>query len=265
MDLTLNYNGYSITETFPMDSLKLQDLADRLKTFQENPMVQFRFSEYDVGTPYVLCDKTYTADLYQINLFAERLKYLDYMQESQFVALMRANPEAEFEDVLLMTFALDDVQVFSCKNSRELMKTAFENDFLPEFRGCSGEILELLDPEKVAEKVYSQRGGTCYKGYYCEPAEYVRPDINIKIDRLKPEIFRILVAPTKEKNVPDYRFARWISLPCADKNLKSADMQSCEYQSLLPMLSACQFQIEKIHELNQLAQMISELNRHDLV
>lgn len=257
-----------LTKDFPMNILEIRDTLDRLKIPDDKPIVKFLISEYDnMKLPSTLCRREFSADIYRLNLFAERLENLDFLEMTAFKSLLAARPESSFEDILLMTYGLDSVMVYPCQDCRELGETVIENELLPELESCSDEILELLDREKIGSLFQERDGGKFIDSCYCVTSGYEPPDINIKIDRSESYFFRLLITPIKQNVVPDYGSAQWLSLPFDEKNqdIDLEKMTCVKSESALPELSQNQLTIENIHKLNDLAKSLSELSHSDFV
>ena len=262
MRVYLKNNGCAISEKFPMTVFEMEDVLDKLK--QKESVVRFEISEHDnMEFPFALCRRDFSADIYRLNLFAERIENLNSSEMTAFKSLLKAKPDSDFEDILKMTYGLDSVMVYPCSGCRELGETVIENEMMPEFEGCSDEILQLLDPEKVGQLMQKRDCGVFIDGYYCVTSGYEPPDINIEIGRLKSCFFRLLVVPEDEK----IEQAKWISLPCEKEDLSEVYNGIClDFQSSLPMITEEYFSDMKlIDELNYLAQKLSELSKTDFV
>ena len=69
-----NGEAISFTKKFPMNIFEIRDTLDKLKIPDDKPIVRFEISEYDnMELPYTLCRREFSADIYRLNLFAERL------------------------------------------------------------------------------------------------------------------------------------------------------------------------------------------------
>ena len=177
-----------------------------------------------------------------------------------FKSLLTVKPESDFEDILLMTYGLDSVMVYPCSGCRELGETVIENEMMPELEGCSDEILQLLDPEKVGQLMQKQDGGVFINEHYCVTSGYEPPDINIEIGRPESCFFRLLIVPEEEK----IEQAQWISLPCETEITSDFCNGICfDFQSSLPNLKFDN--AHKIGTLNDLAKTLSELSKTDFV
>ena len=262
MRVYLKNNGYAISEKFPMTVFEMEDTLDKLK--QKESVVRFEISEYDnMEFPFALCRRDFSADIYHLNLFAERIENLNSSEMTTFKSLLTVNPESDFEDVLKMTYGLDSVMIYPCSGCRELGETVIENEMMPELESCSDEILHLLDPEKVGSLMQKRDCGVFIDGHYCVTSGYEPPDINIEIGRPKSCFFRLLVVPEDEK----IEQAKWVSLPCEKEDLSEVYNGIClNFQSSLPMITEEYFSDMKlIDELNYLAQKLSELSKTDFV
>lgn len=234
----------------------------------QGSMITFRIYEFrNMNLPSKLCEKDFTADIYRLNLFAERLEKLEFSEMVAFKSLLTAKPESSFEDMLMMTYGLDTVPIFPCENFYELGEMVIANDMLAELEGCSDEIIEFLDRETVGRRIASYEDGMFMDGYYCVPSGYEPPDMTIGIGKSERCFFRLLIAPLKQNDVPDYNFAQWLLLPFdeEDQNIDFEKMACVKRESSLPNLSQNQMHTEKNHELNELAKSISELPHDDFV
>ncbi len=259
MRVYLKNNGYAVSEKFPMTVCEMQDVLDKLK--QTESVVRFEISEYDnMEFPFALCRRDFSADIYRLNLFAERLENLDSSEMTAFRSLLKVNPKSDFEDILKMTYGLDSVMIYPCSDCRELGKTVIENELLPELENCSDEILELLDHEKVGRLMQEREGGVFINEHYCVTSGYEPPNINIEIGRPENCFFRLLIVPEEEK----IEQAQWISLPCKTEITSDFCNGVClDFQLSLPNLTFDD--TSKIDKLNDLAEQISQLSHNDFV
>ena len=256
-----NGEAISFTKKFPMNIFEIRDTLDKLKIPDDKPIVQFEISEHDnMEFPFALCLRDFSADIYRLNLFAERLENLDFSEMKAFKSLLKTNPESSFEDILKMTYGLDSVIIYPCSDCRELGETVIENEMMPEIESCSDEILELLDHEKVGRLMQEREGGVFINEHYCVTSGYEPPDINIEIGRPENCFFRLLIVPEEEK----IEQARWISLPYETEITSDFDNGIClDFQSSLPNLKFDN--THKIGTLNELAEQISQLSHDDFV
>ena len=262
MRVYLKNNGYSVSEKFPMTVFEMEDVLDKLK--QKESVVRFEISEYDnMEFPFALCRRDFSADIYRLNLFAERIENLNSSEMTAFKGLLKAKPESDFEDILKMTYGLDSVMIYPCSGCRELGETVIENEMMPELESCSDEILHLLDPEKVGSLMQKRDCGVFIDGHYCVTSGYEPPDINIEIGKPERCFFRLLVARDYAKKEQ----AHWVTLPCEKEDLSEVYNGIClDFQSSLPMITEEYFSDMKlIDELNYLAQKLSELSKTDFV
>lgn len=256
-----NGEAISFTKKFPMNIFEIRDTLDKLKIPDDKPIVRFEISEYDnMELPYTLCRREFSADIYRLNLFAERLGNLKYDEMTAFKSLLIANPECSFEDMLKMSYGFDSVMIYPCSDCRELGEMVIENEMMPEIESCSDEILELLDREKVGRLMQEREGGVFINEHYCVTSGYEPPDINIEIGRPENCFFRLLIVPEEEK----IEQARWISLPCEKEITSDFYNGIClDFQSALPNLRFDD--AHKIGTLNELAKQISQLSHDNFV
>ena len=158
---------------------------------------------------------------------------------------------------------LDSVMVYPCQDCCELGKTVIENEMMPELEGCSDEILELLDRDKIGSIFQERDGGKFIDGCYCVTSGYEPPDINIEIGRPERCFFRLLVAPDSEKREQ----AHWVTLPFdEEKHLYLSEMKCLEFQSSLPGITKKSFnKVLEMRVLNQFSEKLSELPHNDFV
>ncbi len=251
----------SVIKEFPMNILEIQDTLDRLKISDDKPIVRFEISEHDnMEFPFALCLRDFSADIYRLNLFAERLEKLDFSEMTAFRSLLKTNPESSFEDILKMTYGLDSVIIYPCSDCRELGEMVIENEMMPEIESCSDEILELLDREKVGRLMQEREDGVFINERYCVTSGYEPPDIHIEIGRPENCFFRLLIVPEEEK----IEQAQWISLPCEKEITSDFCNGIClDFQSALPNLMLDD--AHKIGTLNELAGQILQLSHDDFV
>lgn len=256
-----NGEAISFTKKFPMNIFEIQDTLDRLKIPDDKPIVQFKISEHDnMEFPFALCLRGFSADIYRLNLFAERLENLDFSEMTALKSLLKVNPESDFEDILKMTYGLDSVIIYPCSDCRELGEAVIENEMIPELESCSDEVLALLDPEKVGQIMQEREGGVFINERYCVTSGYEPPDINIEIGRPENCFFRLLIVPEEEK----IEQARWISLPCESEITSDFCNGIClDFQSALPNLKFDD--THKIGALNELAKSLTQLSHDDFV
>ena len=261
MKVHLINSGHALSAEFPMTAFEIQDALDRLKYPAGNSEVTFRIYEFkNMNMPSELYEKDFSADIYRLNLFAERLENLEFMEMTAFKSLLVENSEISFEDMLLMTYGLDSVMVYPCGNCCELGETVIENKMIPELESCSDEILELIDREKVGKLMCEREGGQFIDGCYCLTSEYEKPDITIEIGRPESCFFRLLIVPEEEKTEQ----AQWISLPFdAEITCDLCNGICLDFQSVLPNLTLDD--AGKIDTLNDLAKLLSELSHDDFV
>jgi len=102
----------SMSKEFPMNVFEIRDTLDRLKIPDDKPIVEFSISEYyNMELPYTLCRRDFSADIYRLNLFAERLKNFDFSEMTAFKSLLVSNPECDFEDMLMMTYGYESPDI----------------------------------------------------------------------------------------------------------------------------------------------------------
>lgn len=273
MKINLKDNNQTLTEDFPMTVFEIQDTLDKLNISSGDTEITFSFAENVLSEMFC---KERKADIYQVNLFAERVKKLDYEEMAALKSLIKIKPKSSVDEILLMTYGLDTVPVWACKYYYEYGDVAIENEMMPELESCSDEILELLDRELIGKIMSEREGGIFVDGFYCVPSNYVQPDMAIEIGKPENCFFRLLLAPEPQDDELTEHLGQWISLPCSreqfDKVSKSLGIEKVEdavyyaFESALPLLTEEKFgDMRRISELNSLANKLSKLSDFDFV
>jgi len=277
MRVHLTNNGYALSAKFPMTVFEIQDALDKLKYPAGNRNVTFRIYEFrNMDISSGLWKRNFSEDIYKLNLFAEMIEKLDNMEMTAFKSLITANPDSSLDDMLLMTYGLDCVPVWSCSNFSELGEAMIENDMVEELNEIPDECIDLIDREKIGRLCQEREGGIFVDGYYCVPSSYEPPDINIEIGEPERCFFRLLIAPAPINDESTEQFAQWLSLPCDKENLNDIakdlgidrvqNMVYYNFQSAIPAITEESFgDMHSIDELNVLAQRLSELSNYDFV
>lgn len=207
MRIYIEYGDKRQGFAFPRSPIQVGDVLDRMN-IQNGTEGKFRFSSYDreklFGTEQ---NKWYTADIYKLNLFAERYEVeLEYSEQAALKSVLREHPDSSIDDMLLMTYGIGSVPTIPCYNAECLGKIAVENEMLPKLKGAPA---EFLDYDKVGKAIIERGEGVIVDDFFCKPKEYRRPDIDIEIAVPEKEFFRLLVAPSAH----DMDKAQWVSLP----------------------------------------------------
>lgn len=276
MKILINNKNDILVKDFPMSVFEVQDTLDILGVPHDRNITFVIFQTENSKLPSALFNRRYTADIYKLDLFAERIEKLNNMEMTAFKSLLTADPDSDFDDMLLMTYGLDCVPVWPCSDLAELGEAMIENDMVEELNELSDELIDLIDREKIGRLCQDREDGVFVDGYYCVPSSYEPPDINIEIGEPERCFFRLLIAPAPINDESTEQFAQWLSLPCEKENLNDIakdlgidrvhDMVYYDFQSSLPTISDENFgDMHRIDELNDLAQRLSELSDHDFV
>lgn len=276
MKILINNKNDILVKDFPMSVFDIQDTLDILGVPHDRNITFVIFQTENSKLPSALFNRRYTADIYKLDLFAERIEKLNNMEMKAFKSLLTADPDSSLDDMLLMTYGLDCVPVWPCSDLAELGEAMIENDMVEELNELSDELIDLIDREKIGRLCQDREGGVFVDGYYCVPSSYEPPDINIEIGEPERCFFRLLIAPAPINDESTEQFAQWLSLPCEKENLNDIakdlgidriqDMVYYNFQSAIPAITEESFgDMHRIDELNVLAQRLSELSDHDLV
>ena len=180
----------------PVSAINLQDILDRINVHSGRE-IEFMFSKYDmVDLPADVLDKWYKADIYKLNVFADRFQRLEDHQKAGFKSVLMRNPDSSIDDMIAMTYGIDCVLVYPAATYAEIGEIAVENDMLPEIEECSDAVIRLLDYEKVGKLLAERDKGVLFDGYYCMPDSYEEPGISLTIEVPDKRFFRVLVSPS---------------------------------------------------------------------
>ena len=259
-----------------MSVFEVQDTLDILGVPHDRNITFVIFQTENSKLPSALFNRRYTADIYKLNLFAERIEKLNNMEMTAFKSLLTADPDRDLDDMLLMTYGLDCVPVWPCSDLAELGEAMIEDDMVEELNELPDELIDLIDREKIGRLCQDREGGVFVDGYYCVPSSCEPPDINIEIGEPERCFFRLLIAPAPINDESTEQFAQWLSLPCEKEHLNDIakdlgvgrvqDMVYYDFQSSLPKICDENFgDMHRIDELNDLAQRLSELSDYDFV
>lgn len=252
-----------------MSPMRIRDVLDRMN-IQNGSEGKCRFSSYDreklFGTEQ---NRWYTADIYRLNLFAERYEVeLEYSEQAALKSVLREHPDSSIDDMLLMTYGIGSVPAIPCYNTECLGKIAVESGMLPELKGVQ---TEFLDYDKIGKAVIEQGEGVIIDEFFCKPKEYRRPDIDIEIAPPEKEFFRLLVAPSAH----DMDKAQWVSLPRDEAVLKEMlqetglPLEALWYEkieSALPMLNDdTSKENDFINSIIRLSKELADLPLHKFV
>ncbi|MBR7083621.1 MAG: hypothetical protein IKI37_00330, partial [Oscillospiraceae bacterium] len=142
MKVNLFFNRTHQPENFPVSVLKLQDILDRRQNPQDETAVVFSFED---SLPYKLKLKTFSADIYRLNVFAQYYEQLTDAKKAVFSAVVDSMEINDFEDIFLLTYGLDAVPVIKAETLEEVGQFCIDHEMLPELEHCPEEILPYLD------------------------------------------------------------------------------------------------------------------------
>ena len=254
-------NGELFPKILPMSAIELQDIIDRVDKVTEDDVLTFRIADYDNnGVPFRLCSKEFTADIYKLNVLAEKIHSLERTEYSAFCGLLEAYPPKDIDDVLQMCCGAGSIPIYPCNNCYELGEIVIENDFMPELSELSEEIIDFLDREKIGMSFMEKNGGIIELGYYCEVSDYQPPEIEFTINKKQGSFFSVLASTNGEK-----KFAQWYELPTDQNTLtKLYDMKCFGIKSSLPMINEMH-DMSYIFLLNDVANRLKECSEDDFI
>lgn len=271
MTVTLRYGDMEVHWGLPVSAIHVQDILDRMNV-QSGREIEYKFSNYDmVDLPANVLDKWHKADIYKLNVFADRFQRLEDHQKAGFKSVLMRNPDSSIDDMIAMTYGIDCVPVYPAKNYAELGEIAIENDMLPEIEQCPDEAIPLLDRELVGKKLAEVDNGVFVDGYYCLPDSYEEPDIHITIEVPDKRFFRVLVSPTATTTDQ----AQWFNLPedicrlreySAEWRSTPEQMYITEVESALPNITdAAYYEAYWVEDMIALSEQLTGMRKSDVV
>ena len=269
MRIYIEYGDKRQGFAFPMSPMRIRDVLDRMN-IQNGSEVKCRFSSYDREKLFgAEQNRWYTADIYKLNLFAERYEVeLEYSEQAALKSVLREHPDSSIDDMLLMTYGIGSVPTIPCYNTECLGKIAVENEMLPELKGTPA---EFLDYDKVGKAIIERGEGVIVDEFFCKSRDYRHPDIDIKISVPEKEFFRLLVAPS----VHDMDKAQWVSIPKDEAVLEEMSQETGlplealwyeKIESALPMFNDGTYKDDEcIHDIIRLSKELADLPQHKFV
>lgn len=256
---------------FPISTMRLGDVLDRIN-IQSGAEVRFRFPRYEFcDLPDCVLDRHYTADIYKLNLFVDRYEQLEDGEKAVFKSVLLEHSHSTIDDMLMMTYGIENVTVFPCYNAACLGEIAVKNKMMPEFKDYPNELVKFLDYDKIGKTIIERGEGVIVDEYFCKPKEYRRPDIEVEIAPPEKKFFRLLVSPS----VSDIDIAQWVSLLEDEAVLNEMSQKIglplealyyAEIESALPAFSDDSYKNDDcIHDMIRLSKKLADLPHHRLV
>ena len=254
-------NGELFPKIFPMSAIEIQDIIDRIDKVTKDDVLTFHIGEFDnKGVPYQLCGKEFTADIYKLNVLAEKMKALDRNENAAFCALVKAYPPKKIDDALNMCYSAGSIPILPCSNACELGYWVIDNDMMTELNDIPDNVVELLDPQHIGEVYLERYGGVIENEYYCDVKEYESTNIEITVDKESGSSFRLLCSRDN-----DEKHAQWYELPTDRDTLKEMyDMRCHKIESVLPSIQEV-YDMGVIYALNDIAKRLKNSDRGDII
>ena len=271
MTVRLRYGDLEATWGLPVSAIHVQDILDRMNV-QSGREIEYKFSNYDmVDLPANVLDKWHKADIYKLNVFAERFEHLEEHEKAGFKSVLMRNPDSSIDDMIAMTYGIECVPVYPASTYAEIGEIAVDNEMLPEIEKCPDEVIELLDYEKVGKLLAERDGGIFVDGYYCMPDSYEEPDISLTIDVPDKRFFRVLVSPSATTTDQ----AQWFNLPEDIRRLReySAEwsaipeqMYITEVEAVLPNITdAAYYEAFWVEDMIALSEQMTCMSKAQIV
>ena len=106
---------------FPMDVLALRDLLDRLRCEDGRTEIDISFMETSGHLPEAMMGKAYHANLYLVNVFAQRFEGMDEMHRAMLSAAVQTHEPTDLNDLVRMTYGLDEIPVIPAADFAEAL------------------------------------------------------------------------------------------------------------------------------------------------
>lgn len=160
----------------PARPYEIINALERLR-LKEGESLYFEVEDYDGHgylSPYLDEDCT----IQDLNTLAERLSRLESQEQTVFRGLLQMETDRRRGPVSVgqlidYAYNTDCCHVVSARNDAELGRFYVENDFLPELEKVPGQVLDLLDYEKIGRQFRENEGGVfvdgCYVVQHTEP------------------------------------------------------------------------------------------------
>ena len=254
-------NGELFPKIFPMSAIEIQDIIDRVDKVNEDDVLTFHIGEFDnKGVPYQLCGKEFTADVYKLNVLAEKMKQLESHEMAVFKGLLDNTKHKKIDDILNMAYSASDISAVPCRDHNDLGEMVLENDLMPEYAELPDEVIAVFDREKVGKEFVKQHGGVISDGYYCDFDEYEPVNIEITVGKESGSLFRLLCSPDNNE-----KHAQWYELPTDRDTLKEMyDMRCHKIESVLPSINEV-YDMGVIYALNDIAKRLKNSDRGDII
>ena len=266
MKITATNGKFKSNIYLPAHPFVIRDELDKLRA-GDDTQLQIRITDCD---EVQALEKMYlTADLWKMNVFAERIEQLDLGSPSkpaiQIAALLKVKPDRSIDEMIRMTYS-DSIPVYPCKNFAELGEVVIDNDMLSELEDVPEALLPMLDKEWVGRTYAEREGGIFVDGYYCEPAAYEEPDISVTVGK-RDDVFSItLVPPEKDPDIYGRNFRLLVNPEELEKfsvecGVPLDDMNYYSLNCSIPV----RYEPQSPMALNNLATWVSMLENDEVV
>ena len=266
MKITATNGKYTSNISLLAHTFVIRDELDKLRADDDTPL---HIKITDCNEVEALKNLELTADLWKMNVFAERIDQLDMDSPSkpdiQIAALLKVRPLRTIDELIRMTYS-DSIPVYPCRNFAELGEVIIDNDMLSELEDVPENLLPMIDKAWVGRTYAEREDGIFINGFYCEPAAYEEPDISVTVVKSDEVISITLVPPGKDPE----KYGRTFSLPTDPNELEryasecGVPLDALEYFSLNCSVLVSYEPLKPL-ELNRLAECVSMLDKDDVV
>ena len=176
----------------PTGKFALQDALHQLHVESEDDIQSMSVSDtkFRWGKTITLEDSS----LDEVNYLAQRLEKLEELQFNAYTLLLQKRlPNTEHVltagEMINLTANLDSIPVIPCKGKYDLGSMILNDRNLlaasiPQINWdkISDEVIDLLDPDAIADKVIWQSGGPIYKGNYYGLDQYLPQEVYDRVN-----------------------------------------------------------------------------------
>ncbi len=265
MRVDLKNGKFRLQQDLPLPDMLLQDVLDKLRTTDH----QVTFEIMQDGKrrlPESLVERSFTADIGELNWFAHRLDHMGDTEYAAFGAVLQRYPVLEFLDALRSVTGLEKVRVWRARSLTEFGEQLMED---ADFRHFWDSILHRsdgMDPVNVGRMAAQYYDAVYHDGWVCGLSEYEFP---VEIEMPKPElsIYNVFAVEYDES---DHKCGcgEWLTLPISESYfhelLRTNRTLRCERtECILPGIVIRD--AVDLEEMNHLAAKLTALPHDDLI
>lgn len=224
----------------------------------------------------------------ELNLLAERVKWLDADQLTVFNALFENSIDDEMmapslEEIINMTYGLENViPIHGITTDEQLGEFVADNNLSEVLQTASDDVLEYVSLKIVGQKFRELENGVFYNGAYIPLGAYEKQNVYISPPKEQLEVkndyafaLKIAEAPVNDSSETEHS-AEWMCLPIAKEEANSIAkdhnegcIEDCVYydfKSAFPSIDEEIFDdMQKFDKLNEIAVRYVRLDAIDRI